>query len=43
MLNKHKRRIIEVEKRLGFLYVPIKLRTILPVNGEQVIVRFNGD
>ncbi len=43
MPNKHKRRIIEVEKRLGFLYVPTKLRTILPVNEEQVIVRFNGN
>lgn len=43
MPNRQKRRIIEVEKRLGFLYVPIKLRPMLPIHGEQTKVRFNGN
>lgn len=42
MNNQHKRRIIEVEKRLGFLYVPTKLRSNLIVNEEQIKVRFDG-
>lgn len=40
MRNQQKRRIIEVEKRLGFLYVPTKLKAILPVNGEHIKVRY---
>jgi len=42
MPESYKRRIIEVEKRLGFLYVPIMLRPNLPVQEEQVLVRFEG-
>lgn len=40
MQNKQKRRIIEVEKRLGFLYIPTKLRSDLPINEEQIKVKY---
>jgi hypothetical protein len=38
----YKRRIIDVEKRLGFLYVPTKFRPDLPHKDGQVLVNFNG-
>lgn len=43
MTDYYKRRIIEVEKRLGFLYIPTKLRYNLPIQGDQVAIRFEGN
>lgn len=43
MPENYKRRIIEIEKRLGFLYVPTKLRHYLPVHDGQVLVKFEGN
>ena len=40
---KYQRKIIEVEKRLGFMYIPAKAQELMPNENTKVDVRFEGE
>lgn len=40
---KYQRKIIEVEKRLGFMYIPSKAQGLMPAENAKVKVRFDGE
>lgn len=39
----YQRKIIEVEKRLGFMYIPSKAQEFMPTENRKVKVRFEGE